>query len=532
MSPSAQTFDDADDRPQGGAGLERISAAWKRRKWLGVIVCLLPLTATLTAIMALPDLYQSTALVLVERQQVPEAFVRPTVTSQLEIRLQTISQEVLSRSRLESLITRFGLYPNLRTRTSSEQAVDQMRRDIQIELKSSDPKKGGSTTAFSLSYRGVDPQTVAQVTNTLASFYIEENLKARERQATGTAEFLRVQLGEAQKRLDEQEAKVSAFRQRNMGALPQQMAANLAALDSMNARLRSNVDNQVRLAERRDQLANQLAQAKIDAGGPEPPEVRLARLRQALVALRMKYTDLWPDIIQIKDEIDRLEKQIADPNSKAKVPEVPPTPEVLRIQGMFKSAEIELALAKADEQRLRKSLDSYQGRIDETPKKEQEFQELTRNYETTKDLYQNLTKRFEEAQLAESMEQRQKGEQFKIIDSAAPASSPTAPRRDRLLIVSIVLSLALGAGAMVLAEVLDTSFHSASDLRAHVGIPLLVSIPRILTDHDVRRQRWRFRFVATGVVLSVLVVAGSAFFLAHGNEQLAQMLSKPSTPRT
>ena len=530
MSPSTQTFDDADDhQPQKGAGLERVSAAWKRRKWLGIIVCVLPLTATLTAIIALPDLYQSTALVLVERQQVPEAFVRPTVTSQLEIRLQTISQEILSRSRLESLITRFGLYPNLRTRTSSEEAVDQMRRDIQIELKGNDPKKGGGTTAFALSYRGADPQTVAQVTNTLASFYIEENLKARERQATGTAEFLRVQLGEAQKRLDEQEAKVSAFRQRNMGALPQQMAANLTALDSLNARLRSSVDNQVRLAERRDQLANQLAQARIDAGGPEPPEVRLARLRQALVALRMKYTDLWPDIIQIKDEIDRLEKQIADPKSRPKVPETPPTPEVMRLQGMLKSAETELALAKADEQRLRKSLDSYQARIDETPKKEQEFQELTRNYETTKDLYQNLTKRFEEAQLAESMEQRQKGEQFKVLDSAVPASSPTAPRRDRLLIVSIALSLALGAGAMVLAEVLDTSFHSASDLRAHVGIPLLVSIPRILTDHDVRRQRWRFRFVATSVVLSVLVVAGSAYFFAHGNEPLAQRLSRTTT---
>jgi protein tyrosine kinase modulator len=532
VSPSAQTFEDADERPSGGAGLERISAAWKRRKWLGIIVCILPLTATLTAIIALPDLYQSTALVLVERQQVPEAFVRPTVTSQLEIRLQTISQEILSRSRLESLITRFGLYPNLRTRTSSEEAVDQMRRDIQIDLRGNDPKKGGSTTAFALSYRGADPQTVAQVTNTLASFYIEENLKARERQATGTAEFLRAQLGEAQKRLDEQEAKVSAFRRRNMGSLPQQMAANLAALDSLNARLRSNVDNQVRLAERRDQLASQLAQARIDAGGPEPDDVRLARLRQALVALRMKYTDLWPDIVQIKDEIARLEKQMADPKSKPKTAEVPPTPEVMRLQGMLKSAETELALTKTDEQRLRKSMDSYQARIDETPKNEQEFQELTRNYETTKDLYQNLTRRFEEAQLAESMEQRQKGEQFKILDSAVPAASPTAPRRDRLLIVSIVLSLALGAGAVILAEVLDTSFHSASDLRAHVGIPLLVSIPRILTDHDVRRQRWRFRFLATGVVLSVLVVAGSSYFFAHGNEQLAQMLSRPAAART
>ena len=310
------------------------------------------------------------------------------------------------------------------------------------------------------------------------------------------------------------------------------MAANLAALDSLNARLRSNVDNQVRLAERRDQLATQLAQARIDAGGPEPDDVRLARLRQALVALRMKYTDLWPDIVQIKDEIARLEKQMADPKSKPKTAEIPPTPEVMRLQGMLKSPETELALTKTDEQRLRKSMDSYQARIDETPKNEQEFQELTRNYETTKDLYQNLTKRFEEAQLAESMEQRQKGEQFKILDSAVPASSPTAPRRDRLLIVSIVLSLALGAGAIILAEVLDTSFHSASDLRAHVGIPLLVSIPRILTDHDVRRQRWRFRFVATGVVLSVLVVAGSAYFFAHGNEQLAQLLSRPSAART
>jgi uncharacterized protein involved in exopolysaccharide biosynthesis len=300
----------------------------------------------------------------------------------------------------------------------------------------------------------------------------------------------------------------------------------------MNARLRSSVDNQVRLGERRDQLASQLAQAKIDAGGPEPDDVRLARMRQQLVVLRMKYTDLWPEIVQVKDEIARLERQIADPKLKPSVPEIPATPEILRLQGMLKSAETELTLAKAEEQRLRKAIDTYQARVDETPKNEQQFQELTRNYETTKELYQNLTKRFEEAQLSESMEQRQKGEQFKIIDSAVPANSPAAPRRDRLLLVSIVMSLVLGAGAMVLAEVLDTSFHSPSDLRAHVGIPLLVSIPRILTDHDVRRQRWRFRFVATGVVLSIFVLCGSAYFFAHGNEQLAQMLSRPSTPKT
>jgi polysaccharide chain length determinant protein (PEP-CTERM system associated) len=528
MSAPTHDFDSGEERPQKGAGVERLRAAWGRRKWLGILVCALPLTAMITAIMALPDLYQSTALVLVERQQVPEAFVRPTVTSQIETRLHTISQEIMSRSRVEALITRFGLYPDLRNRASSEEGVDRMRRDIQVELKATDPRRGGATTAFALSYRGADPQTVAVVTNTLASFYIEENLKAREKQATGTAEFLKVQLAEAQKRLDEQEARVSAFRQRNLGALPQQMAANLSALDSLNTRLRTNSDNQVRLAERRDQLSSQLAQAKLDSGGPEPDDVRLARLRQTLITLRMKYTDLWPDIIRIKDEIARLEEQLAQPKPKAspKAQEVPASPEVTRLQGMFQTAETELGLMKADEKRIRKAMDTYQARVDEIPKNEQDFQELTRNYETTKELYQTLTKRYEEAQLAESMEQRQKGEQFKILDSAVPATSPSAPRRARLLMVSVVLSLVLGAGAMVLAEVLDTSFHSAGDLRAYASVPVLVSIPRILTEIDVRRQRWRFRFGAASVVVSVVLVAGASYFFAHGNEQLAQLLSR------
>jgi polysaccharide chain length determinant protein (PEP-CTERM system associated) len=528
MSPS-QVFDDGESAPQKGAGLGRLQAAWARRKWLGLIVFVLPLVGAVTAIMALPDLYESTALVLVDRQQVPEEFVRPTVTGQLEIRLHTISQEILSRSRLATLITRFGLYPDLRNGGSAEEAVDRMRRDILLELKAStnDKRRGGATTAFALSYRGADPQLVAAVTNTLASFYIEENLKARERQATGTAEFLKVQLADAKRRLDEQEARVSAFRRQYLGQLPQQMQANLASLDSLNTRLRTNLDNQVRLAERRDQLSNQLAQAKIDSGGPEPDEVRLVRLKQTLANLRIKYTDLWPDIIRIKDEIANLEKQMAEPKPKAapKAQEVL-SPEAVRLQGLLNMAETELGLAKTDERRIRQSIDLYQARVENTPKNEQQFQEMTRDYETTKELYQTLTKRYEEAQLAESMEQRQKGEQFRVLDSAVPASSPTAPRRAKLLLATVALSLALGAGAMVLAEVLDTSFHSTGDLRAYTHVPVLVSIPRIATELDVRRHRWRFRLAACGVLAALVVVAGSAFFFAHGNEQLAQLLSR------
>src|SRR5213594_324193 len=243
-----------------GAGLERAMAVWSRRKWLAILTFVAPFSAAVSLVIALPSMYQSTATVLVDRQQVPENFVQSTVTSALETRLHTISQEILSRSRLEALITRFGLYADLRKRVSAEELTERMRADIKLDLKSAEVRgRREATIAFAISYLGRDPQTVALVTNTIASFYIEENLKVRERQATGTAEFLKVQLTETRKRLDELEARVSEFRRRYLGELPQQMQANLASLESLNTQLRLASDNLLRAAERRESLTALLA---------------------------------------------------------------------------------------------------------------------------------------------------------------------------------------------------------------------------------------------------------------------------------
>src|SRR6266853_2541776 len=174
------------------------------------------------------------------------------------------------------------------------------------------------------------------------------------------------------------------------------------------SQLRINSDNQVRLAERRDTVAGQLAQAKLNSGGPEPDEVRLARLQQELISLRMKYTDLWPDIIRIKDEIERLQKDMAAPKPKPDPKAVagPPTPEVARLQDTLRSAETELKLAKQDEQRLRQGIGNYQTRLDNAPKREQEYLDATRDYQGTKELYQTLSRKYDDALLSESMEQR------------------------------------------------------------------------------------------------------------------------------
>src|SRR5437879_8677187 len=203
------------DEARNGTILDILPAIWSRRKWLAILAFAAPVSAAVSLIIFLPNIYRSTATVLVDRQQIPEAFVKSTVTSALETRLHTISQEILSRSRLEDLINRFGLYADLRTRVPLEDVIARMRSDTKLDLKSVEARgQREATVAFTISYQGSDPSTVAAVTNTLASFYIEENLKTRERQATSTAEFLKVQLGDTKRRLDEQEQRVSEFKRR------------------------------------------------------------------------------------------------------------------------------------------------------------------------------------------------------------------------------------------------------------------------------------------------------------------------------
>ncbi len=523
-----------DDEAGQGASLDRVREAWSRRKGLAVLLFAVPFTAALTLILSLPNVYRSTATVLIERQQVREDVVRSTVTNELETRLTALSQDVLDRTRLEPLITHFGLYPDVRQRGNLEPAVRQMRGDVQLELKESTEQRGrpSTTIAFTVSYRGRDPQTVALITNSLASSYVEQNLRANERQAAETTEFLRTQLTATKQRLDEQERRVSELRARYRGELPQQQQGNLATLESLTTQLRLNNDNQVRLAERRESLTAQLAQARAESGGPESDEARLARYKTELAVLRIKYTERWPDIIRLKDEIARLEKQVAEPKPKPdpKAEVAPPTPRVLQLEEALKSAETELRLLKADDGRLRNALANYQIRIDNAPKRELDFAEVTRDYDTTKELYQTLLKRYGEAQIAVHLEQRLKGEQFRLLDPALPASTPAAPNRLKLLLLSLALSVGLAVGGLVLAEIRDTSFHSVDALRAFSTVPVLVAIPQIVTEADVLKRRTRFRLVLGGAVLGLLLTAGVSYFIAHDNQQLTNLLSpSPST---
>ncbi len=561
--------------------LDLVVAVWKRRKWMGIVSFLLPFSLAVGTIAFLPSIYRSSATVLVDRQQVPEAFVRPTVTSGLETRLQTISQEVFSRARLDAIINRFQLYDDLKKRVAAEEVIERMRSDIQLEYRGVDRAGQRGTIAFAVSFRGKDPQTVAQVTNTLASFFIEENLKVRERQAAGTAEFLKAQLAEVKAKLDGQEKEVSQFKKRNLVDLPQQAAVNVGMIDRLDTQLRANIDSQTRLAERRELLAKRAAQVSEYIPGPTPPAplivtregvsapviapspvqspvlvdpaaAELLRLQQELRAMRSRFSDKYPDVVRLRAAITSLEKEISDrprppaPVAKAEtktepkaevrtevtIPTPPPAPVMMPnpylqpLRQAQEEMEADIRALRAEEQRLRGSIAMYVARLQNAPKLEQELIEVTRDYDSTRELYGSLLKRYEEALLAESMEQRQKGEQFRILDPAVPAEDPIAPNRLRLGILAVVLSLGLAAGAVVSAERIRPAFHSVDALRVFSNVPVLLSIPAISTGRDLLRRQRQTRLAAVAVVLAMAVLIGGSYFIAHGNEYLVSLMTR------
>jgi len=519
---------------QTGLRLDLLTAMWRRRKWLAIVVFVAAASAAGSLVAFLPNIYSATTMVLVEGQQVPEALVKPTVTGAFETRLHAITQEILSRARLEELITRFDLYPQLRTRQSSEELTKLMREHIQLELKDT---RGRVTAAFALSYRGSDPEKAALVANALASFYVEENVKVRERQSTGTTEFLRTQLEETRRRLDEQERRVSEFKKRHLGELPQQTEANLAILERLHTQLRLNGDKQMRTMERWDALARPVVEVAVPAGPPSRPEARptyLDQLREQLNGLRAHFTDRYPDVIRLQATIARLEAELgeAKPDEKADEPVVGAADSSARASSARAHAEAllemngEIKILKNEEQALRKSIATYQARVESAPRREQEFLELSRDHQGTRDLYQSLSRRYDEAQIAESMEQRQKGEQFRILAPALPPQTPAAPNRPRLMLLGLAVALGVSIGVVVLADRIDSSFHTVDQVRSFTRVPVLTSIPQIVSASDARRRWWHVGFGAVAVVLGLILMVGAGYVVAFGNEELLRIMSR------
>ena len=514
--------------PGPSESLQRGLEIWRRRKWIGLGAFAAALAGAFSLCVWLPDLYRAETIVVVEGQQVPEELVRPAITTELTTRIQRIRQELMSRARLESLITELDLYPELRAKgVAFDDIVEQIRRDVDLDLRAVDQQGArGPTIAFAIACSGRDPETVARVANTLAGRYIEEHDRMRAGQAARTVAFMKSQVAEAKQQLDAQERKSSAFRLNHLGELPDQTTANLGSLERLNAQLRLNAETQIRALDRRDRLESELAAAESTERTAPPPSsphaAQLTRLRGELAELRRQYSDIYPDVKRIQGESAALERLEGEGTVSA--PAAPSTR--TRVQQALGAIDAELKALAGEEAQLRGSIAAYEQRVENGPKRQEELDTISRDHVSARERYDGLMKRYEEAQLAESLERGQQTEQFRVLDPALPPRDPAAPARMRLLAAGVVGSLVFALALMVGVEHLDTSLHSIDDLQLLVSGPLLFSIPIIPTALD-RRRYWQRATLATAAVVAALalVVAGVRY-VATDNERVVRLVAR------
>jgi protein tyrosine kinase modulator len=490
----------------------------RRRIWLIIVPFMVVATATAIVAKRTPNLYRSETVILVVPQRIPESYVRSTVTSRIEDRLQSIGQQILSRTRLERIILDFDLYAAARRTAPMENVVEIMRRDIEVETVKGD--------AFKVSYVSGDPKAAMEVTNRLASLFIEENRRDREVLADGTNQFLESQLEDARRRLAEHEKKVQEYRQQYSGELPTQVQSNLQVIQNTQLQVQAILESLDRDRDRRIVLERSIADATANDERPgaaapsvdlaaSPEETELETARRSLRELQGRLTSEHPDVVRAKRQLRELEAKAASvapsPAASAPQPETRPvrtpaaTARIRNLQNEMQNIDRQIAYKENEERRLRSVIAIYQARVETAPKRESELIELTRDYTTLQQLYTGLLAKREDSKIAANLERRQAGEQFRILDPARIPEQPFSPNRARMNLMGAIAGLALGLGLVGLLEYRDTTLRSDDDVVSTLNLPVLAVIPLLMTSVDVRVRKRR-RWAAVAGAASIMVI--------------------------
>jgi polysaccharide chain length determinant protein (PEP-CTERM system associated) len=503
---------------------EYVKIAWRYR-WLILIPFVLAAAGTFAVSRVLPDRFRSETLILVVPQRVPEAYVKSTVTARIEDRLQSISQQILSRTRLERIIQDFNLYERERKTGIMEDLVERMRRDIEVQIVKGD--------AFRVAFTGQDPRTVMRVTERLASLFIDESLRDREVLAEGTNQFLEAQLEDARRQLVDHEKRLEEYRRKFNGQLPTQVDSNLSTIRSAELQLQATTDSFNRDRDQKALLERQIADLTAAEAPPSPRESvevandgtvgqggtaaqQLEAARNALAGLQLRLTAQHPDVLRMKRVIRELEAK-AEAEALARPLGGPVISAAERARQnrlnelkLEREAVLRASAAKdAEMKRLRGIINEYQARVEAAPTRESELVALTRDYDTIQKSYASLLAKREDSQIAANLERRQIGEQFKILDPARLPEKPASPNRPLINALGALAGLGIGLGLAILLEYKDTTLKSDNDVAVTLMLPVLASVPLIVTAADVK-QRNRRRLLLSVAAATVVLIAVAA----------------------
>lgn len=464
----------------------------KRRWWLILLPLIILPIVTYAFSYTIPPRYMSQTLVLVEGQKVPDNYVKPVISSDLDSRLASMKEQILSRSHLQPIIERYNLYGN--GHMDMDDRIDMVRKDIDINPIHSAIARSGGLPGFFISFKADDARTAQLVCGELLSLFSTENERLRADTVEGTTDFLKGQLNDAKRSLDEQDAKLAAFQRQYLGRLPGQETANSDMLSSLNAQLQA-VTQQVESSEQgrsylQAMLSQQTQTAAVPVNSPlaqlppptNPVQQELQAELQALLTqeadLSSHYTDDYPDVVAVKRKIADVRKQIAQaasPVTSASGAPLPvrESPAVQQLRAQLRAADMNIADKRQQQAQIENNIRNYQGRIESSPMVEEQYKQLTRDYQTAQGFYDDLLNKMNQSKMATDLEKRQEGEQFRILDPANLPDAPFSPKRSLFLGSGAAFGLILGLALAGLFEYRDTTLRSERDIWVFTQLPTL-----------------------------------------------------------
>ncbi|MFZ0339340.1 MAG: Wzz/FepE/Etk N-terminal domain-containing protein [Terracidiphilus sp.] len=465
----------------------------RRRFWLILASAILFLGVGIGLTYIIPPQYVSQTLVLIEQQKVPENYVTPVVTEDLGSRLASMREQILSRSRIEPIIERFNLYAG--RDTTMDDRVEMTQKAIGIKPIPSGPSSHGMP-GFYITFKAQDAHTAQQVCGEITSLFVSENLNAREQSAEGTTDFLKQQLADAKAKLDDQDAKLAAFQQKYFGMLPEQEPTNLNTLQALTTQLDAVTQSLGRIQQDVTFLQAMVTQQTHDLGSTEPTasgvsvderRTELKALIEQKQSLEALYTPDHPDVVAITRKIADLQAEIARASSKPASPSAPVAstvsrpdpPQLQQLKAQLHAAQESMATTKQEQARIEQQVRTYESRLQSSPQVEAAYKELTRDHDTALEFYNSLLTKMNESSMATALEQRQQGEQFRVMDPPNLPDAPTFPNPVIFAGGGFTGGLFLGLILAALLEYRDTSLRNERDVWAFTKLPTLAVISRI-----------------------------------------------------